>query len=374
MVDLFFYGTLRYRPLLELVLGRVGGDLDVTEVTLADHAVFAVQDQIFPMIATAPGQSAQGILVRGLTAQDLAALDYYEGGFDYALQPITVCLPSGEQVGAQVYFPTPGQWRPGAPWDLASWVAKSGALTLRAAEEVMAYRGRVSAQDMRRSFPAIRRRAAAWLAAQARPEDPAHDLSRDVQVKAHKRAYVNFFAMEEMDLQFRRYDGSMSPVVNRGVALVGRASVVLPYDPLRDQVLLVEQFRAATYIAGEKRPWMWEPVAGLIDPGETPEQAARREATEEAGVTISQLEAVTHAYPSSGASGEFIHIFVGITNLSDIRGGGGVAGENEDLRSEILNFDDLMQRVDNHSYQDMPLVTAALWLSRHRERLRAMVR
>jgi ADP-ribose pyrophosphatase len=83
---------------------------------------------------------------------------------------------------------------------------------------------------------------------------------------------------------------------------------------------------------------------------------------------------VTHAYPSSGASGEFIHIFVGITNLSDIRGGGGVAGENEDLRSEILNFDDLMQRVDNHSYQDMPLVTAALWLSRHRERLRAMVR
>ena len=158
------------------------------------------------------------------------------------------------------------------------------------------------------------------------------------------------------------------------MALVGRASVVLPYDPVRDQVLLVEQFRAATFIAGEKRPWMWEPVAGLIDLGETPEQAAYREAAEEAGVTISHLEKVTQGYPSSGASGEFVYIFVGVADLSDIRGGGGVAGENEDLRSEILSFDALMQGIDDHRYQDMPLITAALWLSRHRERLRAELR
>ncbi|MEP2715438.1 NUDIX domain-containing protein, partial [Pseudophaeobacter sp.] len=246
-----------------------------------------------------------------------------------------------------------------------------GALTLRAAEEVMAYQGRVTAEEMRQCFPSIRRRAGSWLEAQARSEDPAHDLSRDVLVARHKRAFVNFFAMEEMDLQFRRYDGSMSPMVNRGVALVGRASVVLPYDPIRDQVLLVEQFRAATFIAGEKRPWMWEPVAGLIDPGETAEQAARREAMEEAGVTVSKLEEVSAAYPSSGSSGEFIYIFIGITDLSDINGGGGVAGENEDLRSEILGFDALMQGVDDGIYQDLPLVTAALWLSRHRDRLRA---
>ncbi|KPD12372.1 NUDIX domain-containing protein [Phaeobacter sp. 11ANDIMAR09] len=374
MVDLFFYGTLRYVPLLELVLGRSGAGLDCAIATLADHAIYGVQDQIFPMIAQAEGETATGLLVRGLSKADLAALDYYEGGFDYALEPITVRLSEGESAAAQVYFPAPGQWQAGGLWDLEAWIAAAGALTLRAAEEVMSYQGRVSAEDMRKSFPSIRRRAAAWLTAQSRSEDPAHDLARDVAIKAHKRAYVNFFAMEEMDLSFRRYDGSMSPVVNRGVALVGRASVVLPYDPQRDEVLLVEQFRAATFIAGEKRPWMWEPVAGLIDPGESPEQAARREAMEEAGVTISRLEEVSQGYPYSGSSGEFIYIFVGVADLGDIRGGGGVAGENEDLRSEILSFDALMQGIDEHRYQDMPLITAALWLARHRERLRSQLR
>lgn len=369
MVDLFFYGTLRFVPLLELVLGRGGADLDVQQASLPDHAVYGVKDQIFPMIVAEPGATAQGVLLRGLSEADLAALNYYEGGFDYALKPISVCLENGKQAAAEVYYPAEGLWQRGVMWDLDAWATQWGALTLRAAEEVMSYQHRVSAAEMSRCFPSVRRRAAAWLAAQARSEAPDRDLSRDVVVHQHKRAHINFFAMEEMDLQFRRYDGSLSPVVNRAVSLVGRAAVVLPYDPVRDQVLLVEQFRAATFIAGEKRPWMWEPVAGLIDPGETPEQAARREALEEAGVKITALEAVTHAYPSSGASGEFLHIFVGLADLTDINGGGGVAGEHEDLRSEILSFEDLMKGIDDHSYQDMPLVTAALWLARHRERL-----
>lgn len=374
VVDLFFYGTLRYVPLLELVLGRSGAALDCQVAYLTDHAVFGVRGQIFPMISPAKGEIATGLLVRGLSKDDLAALDFYEGGFDYALEPIAVQLASGEEAAARVYFPAPGQWQAGDLWDLEAWIAEAGALTLRAAEEVMAYHGRVSAEQMRKSFPSIRRRAAAWLMAQERAEDPAHDLSRDVVVQSHKRAYVNFFAMEEMDLRFRRYDGSLSPVVNRGVALVGRASVVLPYDPVRDEVLLVEQFRAATYIAGEKRPWMWEPVAGLVDPGETPAQAAQREAMEEAGVAVTHLEEVGKGYPSSGSSGEFIHIFVGFADLSDISGGGGVAGENEDLRSEILSFDALMEGIDAQHYQDMPLITAGLWLARHRDRLRAELR
>jgi 8-oxo-dGTP pyrophosphatase MutT (NUDIX family) len=113
-------------------------------------------------------------------------------------------------------------------------------------------------------------------------------------------------------------------------------------------------------------------VAGVIDPGETAEQAAIREAQEEAGVAIRQLEVVTRAYPSSGALAEFIHVFVGLCDLSDLNGGGGMAGEGEDIRSEIISYDTLMQRVDEQAYKDLPLMICALWLSRHRERLRAM--
>ncbi|MDE4274542.1 NUDIX domain-containing protein [Phaeobacter gallaeciensis] len=373
MADLFLYGTLRYVPLLECVLGRSAESLDARQAQLADHAVRQVRDQPFPAIEACEGASAPGLLLRGVTQQDLDALNFYEGGFDYALKQVEVRLEGGEPAHAEVYFPAPGMWDTTEHWDLDGWIADWGALSLRAAEEVMDLRGCKSAEEIARIFPSIRRRAASWLAAQARPEDPAHDLARDVRVHGHKRAYVNFFAMEEMDLQFRRYDGSFSPVVNRGVALVGRAAVVLPYDPVRDQVLLIEQFRAATYIAGEKRPWMWEPVAGLIDPGETPEETARREAQEEAGVAVTQLERVAEVYPSSGASGEFIHIFVGLADLDAVEGGGGLASEHEDIRSKVISFSEFIDAVDRNTYQDMPLVTAALWLARHRDRLRAHI-
>ena len=370
MSDLFLYGTLRYVPLLERVLGRPEAQLNLEVANLADHQVCSVKDQSFPAITPALGQVAQGVLLRDVTDADLAALNYYEGGFDYDLRQVEVETKTSGRLSAQVYFPRPGAWVLAAPWDLQGWIERWGPMTLRAAEEVMAYQGRLSAADMVNCFPSVRRRAASWLVAQARSEDPERRLAEDVVVHHHKRAYVNFFAMEEMDLQFRRYDGSMSPVMNRCVALVGHAAVVLPYDPLRDEVLLVEQFRAATFIAGEKRPWMWEPVAGLIDPGETPENTARREAMEEAGVEIGALECVSSAYPSSGASGEFIHIFVGLADLSDIQGGGGLASEGEDLRSKILSYDALMAGIDAQEYQDLPLIAAALWLSRHRERLR----
>ncbi|MGR3759208.1 NUDIX domain-containing protein [Roseobacteraceae bacterium NS-SX3] len=370
MADLFLYGTLRHRPLLELVLGRGSTDWDAEFARLPGHAVLAVKDQPFPAIVRQSSAEAVGLLVRGLLEADLAALDFYEGGFDYLAVTVEVQLQSGGTAEAGIYFPQPGAWETAGPWDLEAWVRDWGALTLRAAEEVMAYRGRMSAAEVARRFPSVRRRAAAWLDRQAQDQDPDHPLDRDVIVHSHQRSHMNFFAMEDMELQFRRYDGSMSPVVSRSAAMVGQAAVVLPYDPRRDEVLLVEQFRAATFMAGEQRPWMWEPVAGLVDPGEAPQQTAVREAMEEAGVQITRLDPVAQVYASSGASGEFIHIFVGLADLSETGGGGGVDSEAEDIRSQVLSYTALMENIDAQAYQDMPLVTAALWLSRHRERLR----
>lgn len=370
MADLFFFGTLRHLPLLELVLGRSGDALRAQPAKLPGHGVYQVVGQPFPAIEERNGAMADGVLVQDLSKGDLDRLNFYEGGFGYALKPVSVLLEDGCAAPAGVYFPDPGLWQTADPWDLAAWAANWGALSLRAAEEVMAYYGRMSAEEVARCFPSVRRRAAAWLAGQSRPGDGVHDLSKDVIVHRHNRAHLNFFAMEEMDLQYRRFDGSMSPVMNRSSAMAGHAAVVLPYDPARDQVLLVEQFRAPPFIMGDAHPWMWEPVAGVIDPGETAEQTAIREAVEEAGVAVRHLETVARGYPSSGALAEYIHIFIGIADLSDVTGGGGVAGEGEDIRSRILSYDEMMVGIDAQTYQDMPLVTAALWLSRHRERLR----
>ena len=358
-------------PLLEIVLGRRAETLDAQPAVLPGHAVFWAAGEAFPLILAAPGQEARGLLLRGLSAEDVARLAYYEGAFGYARQTVQLKLENGKVAAGEVFFPDPGQWQAGDPWALEDWVARWGAVSCRAAREVMGYYGRVSAEEVAERFPAIRRRAASWVAAQTWPADPERDIGRDVKVRTHEFAYLNFYGIEEADVQFRRHDGAMSPVLNRSALMVGQAAVVLPYDPLRDRVLLIEQFRAPVYLAGDRAPWIWEPVAGLVDPGETPETTARREAVEEAGLEITRLERAGGAYSSTGSSGEFIHLFVGIAELTETTESGGLDAEGEDIRSAILSFDDLMAGIDAHRYRDLPLISTALWLARHRDRLRA---
>ncbi|NDH20696.1 MAG: NUDIX domain-containing protein [Rhodobacteraceae bacterium] len=97
------------------------------------------------------------------------------------------------------------------------------------------------------------------------------------------RPYTGFFAMCDYRLRYRHFDGSMSAEVSRAAIVSGDASLVLPYDPKTEQILVLEQFRMAPFARGDKNPWLFEPIAGMIDLGETPETCARREAEEEAG-------------------------------------------------------------------------------------------
>ncbi len=143
---------------------------------------------------------------------------------------------------------------------------------------------------------------------------------------------------------------------------------MLPYDPQRDRVLLVEQFRAPVFMAGDRMPWVWEPIAGLLEPGETAAEAARREALEEADLAFRHLEPAGEMYSSTGSSTEYLHLFIGLTDLPDTAAGLGGVDAGEDIKSAVITYDELMQRVDNRLCRDMPLVTTALWLARHRDR------
>lgn len=370
MTNLFFYGTLRYGPLLELVLGRSGSDLKARTANLPEHAVHAVKGQAFPMILSQGGSVAQGVLVEDLSTQDIERLAFYEGGFDYDLHLRDVVLDDGSTVAAHVFFPAPGLWAPAEAWSLERWESEWGAMTLLAADEVMGYFGKVDATRIAHSFPAIRTRAWAKLAAKQRRSGDPRDVKQDVVVHRHTRAYIDYFGMEEIELQHRRYDGTMGPTLHRSALMQGSAIVVLPYDPVHDRVLLVEQFRPPIFLGGDPEPWMWEVVAGMIDPGETPEQAARREVMEEANATLSDLEHVGGAYSSSGSSTEFIHMFVGLSDLPASGSNGGLTSEGEDIRSIILPYAEFIDLVDGGTFKDLPLISLAYWLDRHRDRLR----
>ena len=188
---------------------------------------------------------------------------------------------------------------------------------------------------------------------------------------ARREPYARFFAVEEYDLAFRQFDGGLGPVVTRAVFVSGDAVTVLPYDPLRDRVLVVEQFRSGPFGRGDANPWQLEAIAGRIDAGETAEEAARREAVEEAGLTLGALEKVAEYYPTPGICAEFLYSYVAICELPDGSAGVfGVEGEAEDIRGHLIGFSDLMALVASGEVGNAPLILTALWLQRERARLR----
>ncbi len=367
MRQLFIYGTLRHLQLLELVLGRPAGAIDLSEASLPGYRVSAAVEGPFPTIEVCEGAQAEGLLVQGLSADDFARLDFYEGAFDYDLVPVTLA----EGQAAEVYLPQPGRWTAQGPWSLAQWEADWAALSCHAAREVMSYMGKRPRAEVDAMFPMIRRRAHQQVLAEQGAHDPL-TLNGKIKVTDRSRVYAKFFALDEISLRHETFDGGISPQIDRAVFIGADAALVLPYDPLRDRVLLVEQIRMGPLARGDHTCWQLEPIAGHIDPGETPQAAARREAQEEAGITLSVLESVGNVYASPGNATEFFHIFVGLADLPDhIIGTGGLAAEGEDIRSHLMSFDDLMALADAQALANAPLVASAYWLARHRERLRS---
>lgn len=369
MTDFFFCGTLCHLPLLRVVLGR---DVAGEPAVLPDHAVHRVEGYPFAMLVPREGAGAAGLLVRGLSEDEVIRLDFYQGGLGFGPVERIVQAGTGATL-AQVYGETSGQWRIGPVWDAEAWQRIHAAQVVATAADVMALRLRADPAMVRRRYRQMLVRGAGRLrAAQGGPATVRLAAGPDdVAVVASRQPYAQFFAVEEHDLSFRRFDGTQSPVVTRAVFISGDAVTVLPYDPLRDRVLLIEQFRAGPWGRGDPQPWCLEAIAGRIDAGETPEEAARREAAEEAGLALGALLPVAQYYPSPGAFNEYLYSYVALADLPEgVAGVFGVEDEAEDIRGHLVGFDDLMSLVASGEVANAPLILTALWLQRERARLR----
>jgi ADP-ribose pyrophosphatase len=369
---LFFYGTLRHRPLLDLVLGPAGAArLRLTPAGLPGHAAHWVLGESFPMIAPEPEAVADGVLVHGLLPEDIARLTFYEGGHLYTLEPVEVRTETG-MAEAQAFFPLPGAFEAGGTFDFDEWQARWGAITMLAAAEYMNGYGRRSDVEMEARQPRHRARAWSRLIAEAAPAPgsfrtgPGRDAARATRVR---RRHDGFFALDELALSHPTFAGGRLDVL-REVFVGNDAALVLPYDPATDRVLLLEQFRAGPWHRGDAQPWVLEPVAGLVDPGETPEDCARREAVEEAGLTLRRLVPVPGGYASPGASTEYFHLFVGLCALDAAHDGpGGLPSEGEDIRTHVLTLDAALGLAEAGEANVVPLMTLLLWTALNRARL-----
>lgn len=371
--DFFFYGTMCHPPLREITFGRV---IDVARATMQDHALFWAKGGSYPLILPENGAQAEGVVVCGLSPEEVARLDLYEGAFGYRAQQMPVVLADGREVRVQVYYPQDDNLGegPDGPWHLADWQDRYAAEFEAAVTDLMRMHGKKPPRMLAARFAQIMARGASRVRAKnLAPNSQRHRAAAgDVVVAEQREPYARYFALEEFDLSFRRFDGTMSPQVTRAAFIASDAVTVLPYDARRDRVLVVDQFRAGPLARGDAQPWQIEAIAGRIDAGETPEQAARREAAEEAGLALTALELVARYYPSPGCSAEFLYSYVALTDLPDDAAGVfGVEGEAEDIRGHVIGFDRLMELVASGEIGNAPTVLTAFWLAQNRARLRA---
>ncbi len=364
----FFCGTLRHVPLLEAVLGHPAL---TTSAWLMDHALHGPQGEHFPRLVGVPGARVEGLVLGDASAEDRARLDFFAAGFGFDSRATTV-MQHGVAVEALVYHPASGAALD-VGWDFAPWQQQFGAEFVAMAKDYLAQFGVKPARAVAARFEQMLARGASRVrASSGGPTEVRHRAGAgDVAVAALREPYARFFAMEEIDVSFRRFDGSMSPQVTRAGFIACDAVTVLPYDPVRDRVLVVDQFRAGPYLRGDPQPWQIEAIAGRIDPGETPVEAARREAVEEAGLVLTELLPVASYYPTPGCSAEYLYSFVALTDLADTAAGVfGVEGEAEDIRGHLISFERLMALVASGEISNAPTVVTAFWLAQNRARLR----
>ncbi len=192
----------------------------------------------------------------------------------------------------------------------------------------------------------------------------------DVEVVSEGTVYSGYARIDELRLRHRLFAGGWGKELVREVIERGRAAAVLPYDPARDEIVLIEQFRPGALRAGFP-PWLVEIVAGLVDEGETPEGVARREALEEAGVTLGELLPVCNAMPSPGILTETVAIFVGRADLTGVGGIHGLHHEGEDIRAFTVGFASMREMLARGEITNLITLVALQWLVLNREMLRA---
>lgn len=197
---------------------------------------------------------------------------------------------------------------------------------------------------------------------------PINFGKNDVEIIARETLWSGFFSLILYRFRHRLFNGEMSGEVRREIFERGHAAVLIPYDPKRDEVVLVEQIRIAAFDTSPT-PWLLEMVAGIIEPGESVDEVARREALEEAGLTVGRTKPVLSYLASPGGTSERLSIIAGEVDAACACGIHGLADENEDIRVHVVSREQAYRWVEEGKIDNAATVIALQWLQLHYESL-----
>lgn len=185
----------------------------------------------------------------------------------------------------------------------------------------------------------------------------------DVEILREENLYQGHFQLKKIIFRHKLFNGGMSGEVVRELMIKGEAAAVIAYDPVRDNVVLVEQFRIGAYNPKtQNSPWLLELIAGMVEEVETAESVAVRESQEEAGLTVSNLTHALSVWDSPGGAYERLHIFLGLVDSQNIGGVHGLAEENEDILVHVVSREQAYQWVQTGKIDNVIAVLGLQWL------------
>jgi len=192
------------------------------------------------------------------------------------------------------------------------------------------------------------------------------------KLQQRQTLFQKYFRLDEYHISHELFAGGSSPVFTREIFERGVVVAVLPYDPRRNKVVLIEQFRAGA-IDDPDGPWLIECVAGVIDAGESEREVALRESVEEAGCRIERLEAMHRYYVSPGGTTEHCSLFCGLIDSQGVGGIHGLPHEHEDIRVMVVDAEEAYAWLREGRIRSSATIIALQWLELNEDRLRAPI-
>lgn len=183
----------------------------------------------------------------------------------------------------------------------------------------------------------------------------------DVDILEGNTLFRGFYAIEKYRLRHRRFAGDWSTPFERELIVRYRVAAALPYDPVLDQVVLIEQFRIGA-LADESSPWLLEMVAGIMTRPESLESLIEHEMQEEAGLSIQALLPICDYWVSPGGSSEKVALFCAKVDARKAGGVHGLADENEDIKVHVFDSATAFAAVRSGRINNAATIIALQWL------------
>jgi ADP-ribose pyrophosphatase len=183
----------------------------------------------------------------------------------------------------------------------------------------------------------------------------------DYRIIEKERCFDGFFKIDKLTITHKLFAGGWIEPIQRELFVRGDATCLLPYDPVLDKVLLIEQFRVGACMR-DTSPWLLEMIAGINEPDESPESVARREAVEEAGIEVGEMVKICDYFVSPGGTNEKVHLYCAPADVAEAGGIHGLRDEGEDIRVVVLSREDAYGLVRSGKIDNAASIMALQWL------------